>query len=85
VQNDAHFLTLYRYVEANALRAGLVERAEDWPWGGLYARRHRGSAMVDPPQGVAGFADVQQIVLAFQGRPYPYADPADCPDVAAWP
>jgi hypothetical protein len=41
--------------------------------------------MVDPPQGVAGFSDVQQILLAFQGRPYPYADPADCPDVAAWP
>ncbi len=41
VQDDAHFLTLCRYVEANALRAGLVERAEDWPWGGLYGRRHR--------------------------------------------
>ena len=38
VQDDEHFLTLCRYVEGNALRAGLVRRAEDWPWGGLGAR-----------------------------------------------
>ncbi|MBN1491190.1 MAG: transposase [Phycisphaerae bacterium] len=41
VQDDAHFLTVCRYVEANALRAGLVDRAEAWMWGGLYARSHR--------------------------------------------
>ena len=39
VQDDVHFLTVCRYVEANALRAGLVKRAEDWPWGGLRVRR----------------------------------------------
>lgn len=27
-----------RYVERNALRAGLVKRAEDWPWGSLSDR-----------------------------------------------
>ncbi len=43
VQDDAHFLTVCRYVEANALRAGLVNRAEEWMWGGLYARRKRAS------------------------------------------
>ncbi len=32
VQHDAHFLWVCRYVERNALRAGLVDRAEDWPW-----------------------------------------------------
>ncbi len=32
VQSDRHLLTVLRYVEANALRAGLVQRAEDWPW-----------------------------------------------------
>ena len=37
---DSHFLILCRYVEANALRAGLVERAEDWRWGSLHARRN---------------------------------------------
>lgn len=42
VQDDVHFLTVGRYVEANALRAGLVKRAEDWPWGGLRVRREAG-------------------------------------------
>lgn len=32
VQHDAHFVAVARYVEANALSAGLVERAEDWRW-----------------------------------------------------
>lgn len=36
VQDDEHFLTVCRYVERNAKRAGLVERAEDWRWGSLY-------------------------------------------------
>ena len=27
---DEHFLTASRYVESNASRANLVERAEDW-------------------------------------------------------
>jgi len=29
-----------RYVERNALRAGLVTRAEDWRWCSLWQRRH---------------------------------------------
>jgi len=41
VQKDRHFLTLCRYVERNPLRAGLVERAEHWPWSSLAARRSR--------------------------------------------
>ena len=36
IQDDAHFLTVCRYVERNARRAGLVERAEDWRWGSLW-------------------------------------------------
>jgi putative transposase len=32
VQDDAHLLTLCRYVESNARRAKLVRRAEDWRW-----------------------------------------------------
>ena len=35
VQTDRHFYAVCRYVERNALRAGLVDRAEDWPWGSL--------------------------------------------------
>ena len=35
VQDDEHFFVVCRYVERNALRAGLVKRAEDWRWGSL--------------------------------------------------
>jgi putative transposase len=40
VQADDHFLTVCRYVERNALRAGLVARAEDWRWSSLWRRNH---------------------------------------------
>ena len=36
VQDDEHFHTVCRYVERNALRARLVERAEDYRWGSLW-------------------------------------------------
>jgi putative transposase len=32
VQDDHHLLTVLRYVEANPLRARMVEQAQDWPW-----------------------------------------------------
>ena len=35
VQSDPHLLRLLRYVEANPLRAGMVQRAQDWPWSSL--------------------------------------------------
>jgi len=38
VQSDLHFLTVCKYVERNALRAGIVHQAEDWPWGSLADR-----------------------------------------------
>ena len=38
IQDDAHLLAVLRYVERNALRAGLVARAEDWRWCSLSER-----------------------------------------------
>jgi len=35
IHNERHFLNVCRYVESNALRAGLCERAENWPWSSL--------------------------------------------------
>ncbi len=46
VQDDSHFLTVCRYVEANALRAKLVRRAEAWRWGSLCVRRDRQSPLL---------------------------------------
>ena len=38
VAEDDHYFTVCRYVERNALRAGLVAKAEDWLWGSLHRR-----------------------------------------------
>jgi putative transposase len=40
VQRDDHLLTVLRYIERNAVGAGLVARAEHWRWSGLWARMH---------------------------------------------
>jgi REP-associated tyrosine transposase len=49
VQNDTHFLTVCRYVEANALRARLVERAEHWRWCSLWRAQRQ---EIDRPPGI---------------------------------
>lgn len=51
IKDDAHLLTVMRYVERNALRSGLVERAEQWPWGSLALRIARGDGplLSEPP------------------------------------
>jgi putative transposase len=46
IQEDWHFLSVCRYVERNALRAGLVARAEEWRWSSLW-RRERGGPPCD--------------------------------------
>ncbi len=38
IREDEHFLKVCRYVERNPLRAGLVKRAQNWPWGSLHKR-----------------------------------------------
>ena len=43
IEQDGHLLTVLRYVERNPLRAGLVARAEAWPWSSLAARRQKKS------------------------------------------
>jgi len=52
VQDDNHLYTVCRYVERNALRANLVERAEDWRWGTLWQRRQRSC-----PEGYPSLSD----------------------------
>lgn len=37
VADDQYLFTLLLYVERNALRAGLVADAREWPWGSAYA------------------------------------------------
>ena len=42
-----HYYAALRYIEANAHRACLVDRAEDWRWGSLYARVHGNDSLLD--------------------------------------
>jgi putative transposase len=35
----SEFLRVFAYIDANPVRAGLVPRAEEWKWGGLWFRR----------------------------------------------
>src|SRR5208337_4983992 len=52
VQGDEHFLTACRYVERNALRANLVERAEAWRWCSLAMVQPGPSKAVDSRGGI---------------------------------
>ena len=85
-QADQHLLTLMRYVERNALRARLVERAEDWRWGSLAWRAARRSPvalspapivlpsywrhLVNEPQTAAELAEIRHCV----NRQRPFGD-----------
>jgi len=44
IQDEEYFFVVARYVERNAVRANLVELAEDWQWGSL----HRWLAKPEP-------------------------------------
>jgi len=45
VPSDDHLLTVLRYIERNPVGAGLVVRAEQWRWSGLWARTQGADAI----------------------------------------
>ena len=49
VQSDEHYLTVMRYVERNPLRAGVVQRAQDWPWSSMRLRVAGDNKEIRPP------------------------------------
>jgi putative transposase len=61
IEADEHLLTVLRHVERNALRAGLVKRAEDWPWSSLWQRLHPQAegrpTLSNPPLVLSGGVD----------------------------
>jgi putative transposase len=48
MRGEMDFLVALRYVEANALRRGLVDRAQDWMWGSLAERRQESPMLISP-------------------------------------
>lgn len=49
VDSERYYFYVLRYVEANALRAGLVKRAEDWAWSSLAERCGEERGILSPP------------------------------------
>src|SRR5215831_4848133 len=47
IQQDEHFLSVCRYVERNALRANLSQRAEEWRWSSMWVRKNREGPLSD--------------------------------------
>jgi len=80
IQEDEHLLTVVRYVERNALRAGMAERAEDWPWSSLrggstpalgHGPTPRGSGWLEHVNAPMTEAEVAAIRLSLRrDRPY---------------
>jgi putative transposase len=64
IEEDEHLRVVLRYVERNPLRAGLVERAEDWRWSSLSPPPATLPAWIDPgpaPRGKGWVEEVNQI------------------------
>jgi putative transposase len=49
IDTDVYFWNAFIYVEGNAHRASLVERAEDWEWGSLHERAKPTTGLIVPP------------------------------------
>jgi len=47
IESGPHLLWTWRYVERNALRADLVERAENWRWCSLWLRCNHVDGLLD--------------------------------------
>jgi putative transposase len=81
IQEDEHLRTVLRYVERNALRAGLVDRAERWRWSSLAPGPHhppldpgpvpRGAGWVEHVNAPMSEAEVASLALAIRrDRPF---------------
>ena len=76
VLTDEHLLTVLRYIERNAVGAGLVARAEHWRWSGLWARMHGEDATkailspwpLERPVDWTGGADLSAKTSGLSGR-----------------
>jgi putative transposase len=62
VETDEHLLAALAYVAVNPVRAGLCQRAEDWPWSSYGG----GGTLVAPPSPA-----LRCLVAAQETRPFP--------------
>ena len=71
IEADDHLLTVMRYVERNALRARLVDKAELWRWGSLWLSRQKAPGRKAPGSGL----EPEQAALQTLLHPGPVARP----------
>lgn len=57
IDSPTKYLNVVRYVEANPVRAGLVQRAEHWRWSSLRDRLHDRPSTCDGPFGQPDLED----------------------------
>ena len=57
LENESHVLAVVRYIAANPVRAGLCDRAREWPWSSA-----RATAGIDP---VPRFLDIAWLLRTF--------------------
>ena len=94
IQSDHHFLTVARYVERNPVRAGLVDRVQDWPWCSAWHRSNNCNmdlldtwpveassdwlSVVNEPQNQVHLSAVREAI----GRSAPFGDAGWTQDIA---
>lgn len=49
IEKETYYITLIRYIEANAKRAKLVRKAEDWDYGSLMERERKHRTLLSTP------------------------------------
>jgi putative transposase len=54
IRDDAHLAAAIRYIDQNRVKAGFVERAEEWPFGSAHRRTADFSRRVEMPTEVGG-------------------------------
>ena len=81
IQADDHFITVCRYVERNPLRAGLVQRAQDWQWSSLGRREHEPEGV--KPEGVR--SPIGKAPDPFNPGTPPRKAPGPVPGLSPWP
>jgi putative transposase len=68
IDSERYLLTCYRYIELNPVRAGMVQRAEDYPWSShaTHVKEVPSNVVVDHPLYVALGKDAKERALAYQ-------------------
>jgi REP-associated tyrosine transposase len=86
VESDVQLLTCYRYIVLNPVRAGLVERAEQWPWSSYVATIGEGVGyeFVDSSRILDRFSTSRQVAIerlrGFVETPWVSRYPFECLD-----